>query len=292
MRFPRLVLIALTTSLAPVVFGAIAPEKLSAIREQIRERKLVEANAAARALLVTNPSEPEAYGLLGSVQIAEGDPDSAIPEFEKAVELAPNSSELWRQLGDAYGFAAQKAGMLSKISLARKCRAAYERAVELDPGNLAARSSLMTYYQSAPGVMGGGLDKAFAQAAEIKARDLDRGRVAYATLYAADHRYAEAFDELEEVLRANPDSYRAWFQLGRLSALSGDRVDRGMELLRKCLAVEPPAGAQGHDVVHWRLGNLWERRGNKKAARAEYDAALKVNPNFEQAKESLKTLDR
>jgi len=283
-----LILLLLT---AAVAHAAVSPEKIENIRGLLRDRKLAAAESAANALVAANPAEAEAYVLLGSVCVAKGDADGAVKACEKAAALAPANSECQHQLGDAYGFAAQKAGMLSKLGWAKKCRLAYEKAVELDPGNLDARSSLMTFYQQAPGMMGGGIDKAYEQAAAIKQLDAARGGVAYATLYTGEKKFAEAFAELEGILKTAPENYGALYQFGRLTALTGERVDRGMEALKKCLMLPPPPGSPGHDAAQWRLGNLWEKKGDKSAARAAYQAALAITPNFPQAVDALKKLD-
>ncbi|MDI1250157.1 MAG: hypothetical protein PSV13_14940 [Lacunisphaera sp.] len=274
-----------------VVQAAVPPDKMEAVRGMLRDHKLAAAESAAKALVAANPTEAAAHALLASVCVAKSDPDAAVTAGEKAVALAPTSSEYQLQLGDTYGFAAQKAGMFGKIGWAKKSRLAYEKAVEFDPANVAARDSLMSFYQMAPGVMGGGADKAYAQAAEIKKLDANGGRVAYAKLYIGEKKYAEAFAELDEVLRVAPDCYPAVFQFGRLTALSGQRVDAGMEALKKCLTLAPTPGAPGHDAAHWRMGNLWEKKGDKVAARAAYTAALALNPGFPQAIDSLKKLD-
>lgn len=271
--------------------AAIPPERSENIRALLRDRKVPAAASAAKALLATHPAEAEAHALLARVRIAQEDADAAVAAGVRAAELAPRDSDIHRQLGDTYGYAAQKAGMMGKMSWAKKARLAYEKAVELDPANLEARSSLMSFYQMAPGMMGGGFDKAYAQAAEIRKLDAHRGRLAYAMLYAAEKKYAEAFAELDEALRATPDFYPALFQLGRVAALSGEQVERGMAALSRCLTLAPPPGSPGHDAAHWRLGNLWEKKGNLPAARAAYEAALAVNPRFPQALESLKKLD-
>jgi tetratricopeptide (TPR) repeat protein len=181
--------------------------------------------------------------------------------------------------------------MLSKMGLGKKCLAAYEKAVALDPTNLNARSSLMTVYQQAPGMMGGGGDKALVQAAAIKQLDETRGRVAYAMFYIGEKKYAEALTELEEALKSAPDHYAALYQFGRLAALTGERIDRGMEALKKCLTLPPTPGFPGHEAAQWRLGNLWEKKGDKQAARAAYQAALAINSGFQQAIDALKKLD-
>lgn len=285
----RLVLLLLFA--ATLAHAAVAPDKLDHVRGLIRERKLAEAETAARALINAHPREADAHALLGSILFAKADPEAAVKAYEKAVELAPASGELRRLLGDTYGFAAQKASVLFKMSWGKKCRLAYEKAVELDPANLNARSSLMMFYQQAPGIAGGSMEKAYEQAAAIKQRDANRGRLAYAMLYAGEKKYAEAFAELEATLRTAPDHYPTLYQLGRLAAVTGERTDRGIEALRKCLTIPAPAGSPGHDAAHWRLGNLWEKKGDTPAARGAYQAALAMNPAHAQAAEALKKLN-
>lgn len=276
---------------AALACAAASPAQYDNVRNLLRDHKINAAAAAANALVAANPAEAEAYALLGSVDVAKGDADAAVAACEKAVELVPASSDYQRQLGDACGFAATKAGMLGKIGFAKKCRLAYEKAVELDPKNLPARSSLMTYYQQAPGMMGGGIDKAYAQAAAIKQLDAVRGCIAYAMLYTGEKKYAEAFAELEEVLKTAPDDYTALYQFGRVAALSGERVDRGMAALKKCLTITAPVDAPGHAAAHWRIGNLWEKKGDRPAAGGAYHAALEIDPGFQQAIDALKKLE-
>lgn len=236
----------------------------------------------------TNSAEVQAA--LGAKLVAQGDADGAVAAYEKAVELEPNNSTLHLRLAGAYGLAAQKAGMFSKMSWAKKARLAYEKAVELDPRNLAARENLMSFYQMAPAMMGGGLDKAREQAAAIRQLDAVRGHVAFGMVALAGKNYSDAATEFEAALLAAPDDYAALFQVGKTAALSGERLDRGLATLARCLAMSPPAGAPGHDAAHWRLGNIHEKRGDKAAARAAYEASLKVNPKFPQAIEALKKL--
>ncbi len=282
-----LLLLLLTAAIAQ---AAVSPEKIENVRRLLRDGKVAAAESAANALIAANPAEAEAYALLASVSVAKGDPDAAIAAAEKAAELAPASGDYQRQLGDAYGFAAQKAGMLSKMGLAKKCGAAYEKAVALDPANLDARSSLLGYYQNAPSMMGGGMDKAHAQAAEIRKLDANRGRLAYATLYAADKKFAEAFTQLEEALKATPENYAALYQFGRLAAITGERIDRGLEALKQCLTLPPPPNTPGHAAAQWRIGNLLEKKNDPAGARTAYEAALKFDPKFTQAADSLKKL--
>ncbi len=273
-------------------FAAVPTDKIENVRGLLRDHKFVEAAAAANALVAANRADAAVYALLGKVEVAKGDADAAVKACEKAVELAPANSAYQLQLGDTYGFAAQNAGMLSKMNFARKCRNAYEKAVELDPANLDARGSLMGFYQMAPSVMGGGIDKAYEQAAAIRRLDAGRGHLAYAAVYAADKKVDAAFTEYEEALKASPDDYTALYQLGKLAAVSGQSLDRGLGALRRCLALAPPdaPGTPGHAAAQWRIGNILEKKNDTAAARTAYEAALKIDPKFAPAADALKKL--
>jgi tetratricopeptide (TPR) repeat protein len=268
-----------------------ASPQFDAARELYQQRKNAEARAAFEQVVAAEPTNLEAQQFLGRTWMRLDDPEAAIKVFEKLVAAAPNQSGYHRELGDAYGRKAQKAGLgFSGLGAARKCRAAYEKAVELDPASLEARQSLLGFYQQAPGIVGGGMDKAHAQADEMIKLDAVRGKIAKAGLYTREKKFDEAFALFEQTLAVQPDDYAALYQFGRLAADSGQRLDRGLEALKKCLAMTPPAGAPGHAPTHWRIGNIWEKKGDKTAAKSAYEAALAVDPKFQPAAEALKKL--
>lgn len=282
-----LVLLFVTALAGP---AATRSPELQAAVDLYNQRKNPEAKAAFEKLTAADAKSAEAWHYLGQLAIRADDPETAVKHHEKAVALDPTNSNYSHRLGDAYGRSAQKAGIFSKMGLAGKCRTAYEKAVELDSKNIDARSSLMSYYQQAPGIAGGGMDKALAQAQEIKKLDAARGRFAFATLYVSDKKYDQAFAEFEEVLKEKPDDYAALFQTGRLAAISGQRLDHGLTVLRQCLAMTAPEGQPPHAAAHWRIGFILEKKGDKAGARAAYEASLKLDPKFPQAIESLKKL--
>lgn len=266
-----------------------SPEQQAAV-DLYNQRKNAEAKAAFEKLAAADTKNAEVWHFLGQVAIRADDPETAAKHHEKAVALDPANSNYHLRLGDAYGRSAQKAGIFSKMGLAGKCRTAYEKAVALDPKNIDARFSLMGFYQQAPGIAGGGTDKAMMQAQEIKKLDPARGRQAIAGVYAADKKYDLAFAEYEEVLKATPNDYGALFQTGRLAAISGERLDHGLKVLQQCLAMTAPEGQPPHAAAHWRIGFILEKKGDKAGARAAYEASLKLDPKFPQAIESLKKL--
>jgi tetratricopeptide (TPR) repeat protein len=193
---PAPTLIRLIFALSGPLVAAIDPAALAEARSLYERDKLPEAQHAFETLAVTQPAAAEVNFFLGEIALRANDPEKAITYFERAVAGAPNNSRYHHRLGDAYGRAAQSASIFNALGLAKKCRRAFERAVELDPGNVDARFSLFMFYRGAPAIIGGGAEKATAEAAAIKKLDPDCGRVAFAALYVSQKKFDAARSEL------------------------------------------------------------------------------------------------
>ncbi|HEX7939558.1 MAG TPA: tetratricopeptide repeat protein, partial [Gemmatimonadaceae bacterium] len=136
--------------------AAQTPEKL------FQERKFAEARASASAQLSANKNDGNAMYWMGRVAMAQNKTDEAIDWFEKAVKADDKNALYHLWLGNAVGNEAQNASTLRQPFLARRVKAEFERAVALDPTLIDARDGLISFYQQAPGFMGGSTDKAHA----------------------------------------------------------------------------------------------------------------------------------
>ena len=139
-------------------FAAETPEALLAAG------KSDAAIAILKDRVASSPNDAEAQHLLCRAYYSIQDWDRAISAGEKAVSLSPEKSNYHLWLGRAYGEKADASSFFSAAGLAKKVRASFERAVDLDGSNIQARSDLAEFYMEAPGIMGGGQDKARAQA--------------------------------------------------------------------------------------------------------------------------------
>jgi len=246
-----LILMVFLALVAMAASAIAAPSDLEKQCEPlIAAGKFAEARDIAQKAIAADPKNAEAHYCLGTVFIEQDNYAEATPHFEKAVALAPNVSKYHRALGDAYGLAALNASLFSKLALAKKSKAAYEKAVELDPASTHARESLINYLWQAPAIAGGGKDKAYMQVAELEKINPPAGRAQRLAYYIKDKKYADARALLTADLAANPNDCRA----------------------------------------HYQLGQLAEREGDKPAARAAYQAALAIAPDFKEAKAALEKL--
>jgi tetratricopeptide (TPR) repeat protein len=305
---------------AALVLGLVAAppaHSLVAVQAKIDARAPA-ALAAAEAYAKSNPGSAPAQVALARARMQAGQAEKAIAAAEKATKLAPNDAQAFRWLGSAYGMRIGQVGMFGKMSLAPKLRAAFERAVQLDPALLEARFALVEFYMLAPGAIGGGIDKAQAQAREIGKRDPGQGQLAQASIALHQERAGDAVKHFAAALAARPadpkvrlavaagyqrlerwdDAFRllrawiaepaapaaAWYQLGRAAAVSGRSLDDGVAALEKFMQMA--RGPDDPEPKHalYRLGQIHAKAGRKPQARAALDRALALDPKYDDAK--------
>lgn len=183
-------------------------------------------------------SNAEEYIQLCKTSLEQEDSDKAIEYAEKAVELNDSSSRYYYWLGRAYGMKADQAPIFEKLSNAKKCKNAWEKAVELDPENLTARVGLFQYYLQAPGLAGGGKEKAKNEAEEIIKINPVQGHLALAQVYENEDNYQKAENEYIQATQVNPGNTDPYFNLG-LYYQRQETYDQAEETFKQILTIDP-----------------------------------------------------
>ena len=247
--------------------------------------------------------------------------DRAIAACERATSQEPQKSLYHLWLGRAYGEKADRVSFFSAAGLAKKVRTEFERAVELDPGSIEARTDLAEFYLEAPGIVGGGKDKAQAQADALmklnpglahwvmgriaeKNKDLDAAEKEYRATIAVNHggahawlnlalfyRHLKRYDDMEQTLRTMEkqpiDRAESLTDGASIILRNGRDYALGTRLVQKYLeskTVEESPVFKAREL----LGELLEKQGDKKAAAEQYKAALTLAKDYSKARESLK----
>jgi tetratricopeptide (TPR) repeat protein len=274
----------------------------------------------------TSPNDAESYNLLCRAYFSMGDWDRGISACEKAVALEPNNSGYHLWLGRVYGEKADAANFMSAASLAGKVRNEFEMAVRLDPNNVDARSDLGEFYLEAPAIVGGGRDKAEAQAQALASldpvkADYIKGRLAekmkdfaaaekeYRAAIEASHgsaltwfnlalffRHQQRWNEMEDAIQhavsAQVDRPEIIMESGEILLRSGRNFPAAVLYLRRYLALNSKAEEAPAFKAHYLLGTALEKQGDKQGAAQEYRAALSLAKNFSRAQEALDRLSR
>ncbi len=309
--------------LGSALAASSTPEELLSAGRVDEAVKLLKQRTAASA------NDAEAWHLLCRSYYAKAQWDDGIAAAKRAVALKPNSSDYHLWLGRAYG---QKAESISAwhwftaLSLAGKTRSEFEKAVELDGNNVGARSDLAEFYAEAPGVVGGGKDKALHQAEQLAAKDAPSAHWIRALLAEKDNDLAAAEREYRAAIEASHGDGGRWLDLASFykrtrrnsdmqramdQALAADKkhgevfYDAATILYQSDLDLATAAGlvrdylSSAYKVeeapafrAHYLLGNILEKQGQKQAAVAQYRAALDLNRDFYDARNALNRLNR
>ncbi len=195
------------------------------VSAQVSRETLSRANAALQAgeadkaisLLQSIPASgagvAEAHNLLCRVRFTLEQWNAAAQECERAVQLDPQNSDFHMWLGRALGEKASRASFLTAFSLGKRTRSEFEEAVRLNPRNAAALADLGEFYDSAPGIVGGGLDKAEKVAAQLDEIDPPRAHELRAHIAEARKDYATADREFKQAIAVSPHPAFQWSSL-------------------------------------------------------------------------------
>ena len=173
----------------------------------------------------------EAYNLLCRADFELDDWDAGIPACEKAVSLAPDNGLYHLWLGRIYGEKADRSGFLKAAGLAKKVHSEFERAVEFDPNSWEAHTDLAEFYLEAPGIVGGGEDKARAQADLLASMNPAMADWVRARIAQKKKDNAVAEKEYRAAIDASHGGARAWVNLAGFYRHTG-RLDEMEQALR------------------------------------------------------------
>src|SRR5437588_9487766 len=192
--------------------------------------------------------------------------------------------------------------------MAGRVRDQFEKAVALDGNNMDARSELAEYYVDAPGMMGGGVDKAKAQADAVAAKDPALAHFIRAKIAEKAKDFDSAEKEYKAAIESSKTPAEQWLNL---AGFYKDRKNMAamVNAVKKAVAAPHKSGAVLHDAAetlysanqeltlaaelarkylaaadkseeapafktHVLLGQILQKQGDKAGAQKEFQAAL------------------
>lgn len=265
-----------------------------------------EAQAVLERIIQAEPRNAEAMALLGETHLRLRNAPKAQECADKALKLDPTRAATHCLRANALGAQIGQASLFKKMSMANDIRREYEKALHLDPRNREAREGIMQFYLQAPGIAGGGVDKAagFAQQTvgvdpalghSLKAmlhqskKDLGAAQAEYRLAIAADPRYVPAYnavgyvelemkqtdlalDHFRKQVVLEPENANSYDSLGD-GLLAKGQVDEAIAAYRRATVLDP-----GFSVPFYHLGKALERKGQGAEAVAQYRRAAGLHP--------------
>ena len=157
----------------------------------------------------STPSDAEIWVWLSKARLKTRDWDKAVQAMEKAVQLQPANAQYRLLLGRACGSRASHSSFFTAMGWARRVVKEFETARKLAPENIDVRFDLLDYYLNAPGIVGGGKEKAEAEAQAIARLNPKKGYLARATIHIKNKKWDLARKELTQAAAENPQSVSA-----------------------------------------------------------------------------------
>ena len=303
-----------------MLIASLTASVADSANDMLAAGRIDEAIAELNGRLSSIPADAESSNLLCRAYFALEQWDRAESSCRKAVSLDQGNSRYHLWLGRVYGEKADRANFLGAAGLAGKVRGEFERAVQLNPKDVDARLDLAEFYISAPGIVGGGEQKAREQAQFIRTVDSGREHWIYARIAEKNKDAATAEREYRHYIDLSKGDAEAWLNLAlflrrqrrldemeqaivKLSQAPMPKLDvlveaSGMlyragrsypfaaEMLRRYLASGPVEAAPAFKA-HYLLGMLLEKQGDKAGAAQEYRASLSLVRNFGLAQQAL-----
>ena len=165
----------------------------------------------------------------------------------------------------------------------------YVEAVTADPSRYEPHINLASIYTS-----GTAPRWELAEKEALIAKRMEPDRSAPYSILAAVYSIGERWSELDAILaeaeKRIPDNLTPYLRSSSTLVYAGKDLPRAERYARKYLSQEPEPTSTSLAVAHWRLGLVLEKQGRKPDAIAEIQAAVKMDPKFEQAQKDLKRI--
>jgi tetratricopeptide (TPR) repeat protein len=233
-----------------------SPANFPQVEALVQQGRLDEAKTQMLDELQRNPASVDGYNLLGIIDSDEQDYPDALAAFQKALQLAPNSTKTHNNLGNVY--IAQK-----RMDLAEK---EFRTVLRLDPGNRDGNYNLGVLLMAK-----GSPAAAIPYFERVRPVNLaTRLNIIRACLQSK--RTAEALRIATEVSAQNKNDVQAHFSLGVLLASEKQYKPAQLEL-EKADALKP-----GTFEILYNLGQTLLRNGDNPKAELALTRALKLEP--------------
>jgi len=324
----------LAFAIAFLASTALAATKVKFDASLAEARRAYEASDYTRAIQVLQeaaarePQNGDIQLLLAKSYLELQELDAAIRSAEKAVAIDPQNSVYHEWLGRAYGEKADKVVWPpTRIALAKKTGKEFETAVVLDGKNFSARQVLIEFDCSAPGMVGGGEDKAQPHIKELMELDTAEGHYAAGNCRRQKKEFAAADEQFTKALESKPKSAELIYDIGdyavkreqaeRLIAvadvgeraaptdprgrfyrgvglvLQKEKLEEAERLLQEYARRAPKRnGYPSPAAAHTWLGRLYEAKGDTENTKKEFENALRLDPKNKIAQEELKKLKK
>lgn len=194
----------------------VAAADLDTARALLEQQRYAEARPMLERALDDPATRAQATVLLTWLYNGLEDWRQSVRLGERAIELMPDNAMAHHQYAIALRVRMTQISKMRAIFSLGEYREALDRAIELDPGNVEARTERIGYLINAPGFAGGDREQGAREIGELIEIDWRMGMHMKAELKIIEDRPEEAISIFEQMLSRNPQDLQAHLDLGLL----------------------------------------------------------------------------
>lgn len=264
------------------------------VKQLWQQNQYAEAQALLSEKVNSKTKDAALLALLGETEAQLNHTEKAEKWLEKAVKLDKTNADYQHWYATVSCNLASSASMFSALGYVKRCKKAYEKALELAPENPRSYIALGSFYAQAPSIAGGDKDKALQLAERLKpieplqgallqlvASDVADDTVFNAVLanntllatrpesylqrglaYSRDDAHANAIAQFELAVSmpvldndAKQSKTQALYQIGRSAVIGKLAYDKGVAALEQFIEQNP--SEEQTDWAKLRLGQLY-----------------------------------
>lgn len=244
----------------------------------------------------------DALYYLGRIAFEEVNTEKAKDYLEQSINIEPNTSGEYYWLGRAYGELAQQASIFKRASYASSSHKYLQMAVDTDPRNVEALRGLFFFYVVAPGIVGGGIDKAERTLSDIRRLSPVDADIEQLMLFDKKEEHEKQLSHAKFLVTTYPNSAEALFrsaqtfrnqqkldsainafelasklpitaqnrmyveasifQFGETCQWANVRTEDAIESLEKYMAIKTEVKKAESNLLCWTLAKLYYQKGD------------------------------
>ncbi|MEK6578729.1 MAG: tetratricopeptide repeat protein, partial [Bdellovibrionota bacterium] len=225
------------------------------------EAQIEEGKKGAKTVQKNTEANAEYHFSMAQAYVAEGNPDRAIEEFKLTLMFDPAAPLVYTRLATEY----IKKGMITAAM--ESCK----EALHHDPNFIDARLMLAGLYSTSHDN-----DAALVEYDRVLKSDPkhEEATIFKAQVLVESGRGADASRLLKDFVKKSPDSFLAWYYLGRAEQ-NVDHTDEAIIAFKKAIEIRT-----GFNQAYLALGYLYEEKGRNKDALATYKTLYDENQDI------------
>lgn len=238
MKTKRFLLAAVLVAAASLNAEQAPADPLATAAAAFAQGDLATAEKLVAPLTQGEAARAGACALLGEIRVRQKRVKEAVELLEQAGKLDPQKPDYQSRLGSVISMRMGEVNFMQQGLLAGRMLNAFKHSIELDPNHVPGYIGLARYYENAPEIAGGSLEKAAHYAAEARKRDAFAGTVELGFIAERQDQPEAAVKLFDEALLVRPD--QAWlYEETGLALVKLGRPAEARARFEKALELEP-----------------------------------------------------